>query len=127
MFLTDLKDLWTYRTPLTVVELLVMFLWGFFSLYVLIMGFYRAYLNKQLTIYTKILAAPWVILGGVVDVFANWTLATLFFLQFPKEWLVTQRLTRYKLTCPTTWRGKIAIWMCTNLLDYFDPHGVHCD
>ena len=128
MFEIDFKGFgWLYQTPLTFLAGVFLLLWIFFSLYVLIMGFYRAYLNKELTIYTKLMAAPWVVLGAGVDVFCNITVASLFFLELPHEFLVTQRLTRYKLQEPTSWRGQVAGWLCANLLDYFDPHGIHCD
>jgi len=42
----------------------------------------------------------------------------------PREWLVTDRLTR--LHDRSDWRGRLARWICINLLDYFDPSGRHC-
>lgn len=44
-------------------------------------------------------------------------------LEFPQEWLITSRLKRH---CDANnWRGGIARWMATHLLDPFDPSGKH--
>jgi hypothetical protein len=104
------------------------YLYGFWLLYVLIMGFYRAYLAKRLTKPALVLAAPAIGFGLVVDWFANWTLAALYFQELPlrPRELVTDRLTRYINQPQTTWRQSHANWICTNLLDYFDPNDVHC-
>lgn len=50
------------------------------------------------------------------------------------EWLVTTRLSRHKLNADlaraagdaVSWRGRLAIWICAELLDRFDPSGCHC-
>lgn len=102
------------------------FLYVFFALYVLVMGFYRAYLAKRLTVTTKVLAIPWIGVGFVVDLIANMTVATVVFLDLPQELLVTSRLDRYLHEEADSWRGQIASWVCVNLLDYFDPNGRHC-
>lgn len=50
------------------------YLYVFWLLYVLIMGFYRAYLNKRLTKPALVLALPAIVVGLLVDFIANWTL-----------------------------------------------------
>ena len=125
----------TLPAPLTgpATALLVALLWPavylyvFWLLYVLVMGFYRAWLAKRLTRTALVLAGPVIALGWVVDWFANWTLATLIFLEPPRRALelVTDRLTRY-ITTPSGWRAAPARWVCATLLDYFDPHDRHC-
>jgi hypothetical protein len=104
------------------------YLYGFWLLYVLIMGFYRAWLARKLTLTAKVLAAPALIVGYLVDLFANWTLATAWFLEFPKRplELVTDRLSRYIGLQEDCWHKEHAVWVCQNLLDYFDPHDKHC-
>ena len=103
------------------------YIYGFWLLYVLIMGFYRAYLSKRLTRTALVLASPALLVGYLVDLFANWTLATLLFWQWPRRplELVTDRLTRY-ISQPSGWRTAPALWVCQTLLDYFDPHDRHC-
>lgn len=102
------------------------FLYIFYGLFVLVMGIYRAYLAKKITKVALVILLPWVIIGALFDVLSNILIATPLFLEVPKEWLVTDRLDRYLNTTPTSWRGQIATWICTSLLDYFDPRGEHC-
>jgi hypothetical protein len=110
------------------------YMWAFWYLYVLVMGFYRASLAGRLTGIAKWLALPVVLIAIAVDLLANWTVAALWFLEPPKvelSWppkrpdLVTSRLSRY-IAGPDGWRKDQAIWLCRNLLDYFDPSGTHC-
>ena len=104
----------------------LLFLWGFWALYVLIMGLYRAHLNKKLSRISYVLGMPWLVIGLIVDFVANVTIASLVFLDPPKELLVTARLQRYNTQSIRTWRSEWANWICTNLLDVFDPNGDHC-
>lgn len=111
----------------TAIGRVLLFLWAFWYLYVLIMGFYRASLAGRLTGVSKWLAVPAVAVGIVFDVVANIFIATVVFRELPtKPWeLVTGRLSRY-LTESGGWRKTRAKWICENLLDAFDPSGVHC-
>ncbi|MDH4449218.1 MAG: hypothetical protein QE265_01330 [Rhodoferax sp.] len=104
------------------------YLYGFWLLYVLVMGFYRAYLSKRLTRPALVLASPALIVGYLVDLIANWTLATVWFLELPKRplELVTDRLSRYIGLQDDCRQKTHAQWVCHNLLDYFDPHDKHC-
>lgn len=97
----------------------------FFALYILVMGIYRAHLAGRLTGILLALCLPWVGIGFIVDVFANVFLATLLFLEFPKEWLFTTRLTRYHKYVGG-YKYDAANFICQNLLDPFDPSGDHC-
>ena len=103
---------------------LLAYLWFFWYAFVLVMGLYRAHLDKRLTYLTYALAAPAVLVGALMDVFANMLIATLIFWEKPSEWLVTQRLTRLKRY--NDWRGSVARYVCNNLLDPIDPTGGHC-
>lgn len=108
----------------------VAYLYLFWLLYVLIMGFYRASLAGRLTGIAKWLAGPVVLIGLAVDLLANWTIATVWFREWPPvAWgrpdLVTDRLSRY-IDGKPCWQQDHAAWLCTTLLDYFDPSGVHC-
>lgn len=103
----------------------VAWLWGFWLLYVLFMGLYRAYLAGRLTGINLTMALPVVVVGLLVDIITNWTLAWLIFLDAPQEKYVTGRLKRY-IAGPEGWRKDIALWVCNGRLDFFDPKGEHC-
>lgn len=99
--------------------------WLLWAAYVLVMGIYRAHLDKRLTTVTKILAAPWVVIGYALDVLVNVTVASLVFWEPPWELLVTTRLQRH-IDARYGWRHRRAQWICDHLLDPFDPTGNHC-
>lgn len=105
--------------------LLVVAPWILWALYVMVMGVYRAHLARRLTTTAKILAAPWVVFGFAVDVLVNITLASVIFLEPPRDLLVTSRLQRH-VTTTNGWRRDLAVWICNHLLDVFDPSGNHC-
>lgn len=105
----------------------VSFLWLFWGMYVLVMGLYRAKLDGRLTPLTYALSLPFLLVGLAMDVVANATVASVLFLEPPREWLVTERLQRHIATRRFTWRYKLATWVCTHLLDFVDPTGAHCD
>ncbi len=101
-------------------------------LYVFTMGIYRAYLDKRMNKWNFVLAAPFVLLAGIVDVGFNAIVATVLCLEPPREWLFTQRLQRYLRDYPSSgglngWRYRFARGICTKILDMFDPTGSHCD
>ena len=102
----------------------LLYLWMFWGIYVMVMGFYRAHLAKKLSATAVAFALPFLVLGYAMDALANLTFASILFLEFPREWLVTTRLTR--LMKGVGWRAEIAKWICANLLDIFDPNGTHC-
>jgi hypothetical protein len=64
------------------------------------------------------------IVGLVLDFLCNVIAATLLFNEVPREWLVTQRLKRHRYG-PPGWRQLVAVWLAVNLLDAFDPAGIH--
>ncbi len=105
---------------------LVAYLWIFWFAYVGIMGIYRAHLAGRLDGFARAMSVPVVLLGYVLDVMANVTVAVLVFLDWPREWLVTTRLKRYRRDAPGTRNAKIAEYICEHLLDPFDPTGNHC-
>lgn len=89
------------------------------------MSLYRAHKDKSLTLPMKILGWPLVIIGALVDVIANVTIASLIFWQIPRQFFVTQRLKEYK-SIGSGWRYNIATWICSSLLDAVDPNHDHC-
>jgi len=67
-----------------------------------------------------------VTMTGLVDVYANFTTATLWFLELPRELLVTQRLKRY-IRQPDNWRSRWAEDVGVDLLNAADHTGNHLD
>lgn len=101
------------------------YLWILWAIYMVVMGLYRAHLDDRLSLSAKVLGAPFLALGLLMDVIGNWTLAWLVFLEPPQEFLVTKRLNRH-LRSGSGWRYAVARWLCHRLLDPFDPTGAHC-
>jgi len=95
-------------------------------LYVLVMGLYRAKLQGRLSRVALVLGFPVYAIGYVLDVFVQLTIATVLFVELPREGLVTGRLTRH-IKRGYGWRRDLSLWICGHLLDPFDPRGTHCD
>lgn len=110
---------------ITAVFVVLCYFWFSWALYILIMGIYRAHLDKRLTKVTIALSLPFIALGYILDVVANIFVASVVFLELPKELYVTSRLQRYKKQ-DLGWRTRLSNWICSNLLDVFDPTGSHC-
>jgi hypothetical protein len=71
-----------------------------------------------------ILGQPILYVGLLIDFLGNVIVASILFLELPKEWLISARLNR--LAAPATgWRSVIARWIGTNLLNPFDSRGQH--
>jgi uncharacterized membrane protein len=64
-------------------------------------------------------------IGYLSDFLVNVLVCTVLFLELPREWVVTARVSRHKKTS-TGYRQALAAWVCVNLLDPFDPSGCHC-
>lgn len=103
----------------------IVYLWAFWGMYVLVMGIYRAHLSKRLKGFVRILSFPFVVIGFLMDVLANLILASIIFVEPPRELLVTGRLKRL-IKEGDGWRRRLAKFICDHLLDVFDPNGDHC-
>ena len=112
---------------MTYVLTLLLTLWVFWYLYIIVMGLYRAHLNGQLSWPAKILGAPALVVGYVLDVIMQYTVAAIIWREWPArgEHLVTDRMQRY-LAIGHGSRYRKAKWLCEHLLDPFDPTGKHC-
>lgn len=95
------------------------------ALYVVVMALKRARDAGVLTKAQRVLGAPLLVTGYVLDVAINLSVFTLLFLELPHELLVTSRLIRHKRG--NGWRSKVAVWFCASLLDSLDPSGCHCN
>lgn len=66
---------------------------------------------------------PALVVGLLLDLIVNTFVATLIFIELPREWTVSARLTRHSEG--GGWRQRVAIAIRTALLDNIDPNGVH--
>ncbi len=93
--------------------------------YLAVMNLIRAKNEGIISKPALIMGYPVVAIGLFIDFLLHVTLGSLIFFELPKEWLLTQRLSRLIKT-DIGWRGDFALWVCENLLDKFDPKGTHC-
>lgn len=100
---------------------LIYVLWLF---YLAVMNLKRANDAGTLTNTAYYLGLPILIVGYTLDVIANILPVSVLFLEFPRELVVTARLSRH--ISGEGWRSDLAKWFCRNLLDQFDPSGCHC-
>lgn len=102
-------------------------LWtGLLVFYILYLAAINIYAHwNELTLNAKVITAPIVAVMLAVDCFFQQTLFIAIFLDLSQEWLVTQRLQRYR-NMPSGWRLELATWICTNMLNPFDPSRKHC-
>ena len=83
----------------------------------------------RLTLPVKVLAAPLVLVAFTADLVFN-LMATVPFIDLPREATFSQRMGRYKATViggkiGQGWRAAVARWVCSTLLDPFEIGG-HC-
>jgi hypothetical protein len=97
-------------------------LWLF---YLAVMHLARAREAGTLSRTALYLGYPLFLIGYTLDVFVQIVVASVIFLDPPRDWTLTGRLKRY-INGPEGWRETVAIWMCQHLLNAFDPDGRHC-
>lgn len=104
--------LWIIATPYL--------LWLF---YLAVMNLKAAREAGKLHRVARLMGVPILAVGYALDVFVNVVVATVAFMDLPRELLLTGRLKRYK--GQDNWRGKVSAFMADVLLDDFDPSGKH--
>lgn len=107
-----------------VICVLVFSVWFTWSLYLAVMHLKTARNSGKLTTAAKVMGYPWLVVGYVIDVLFNAVIGSVIFFELPRELLFTSRVSR--LNDSDGWRGRLARWVCTQLLDPFDPDGKHC-
>ena len=95
-----------------------------FFLYLALMSAYTAKRTSQLTAPAMVFIYPMLVIFIVLDVLLNAVIGSVIFVESPREWLFTQRVSR--LNNKNNWRGKVAKYICAHFLDPFDPRGRHC-
>jgi predicted transporter len=98
----------------------VYLLWVF---YLAVMSLKRAKQAGLLGKTATFFGTPMLVVGYLLDAFANIFVMTLVLLEMPEELTVTARLKRHIKTSKD-WRLGIALWFVP-LLDPFDPSGRH--
>lgn len=101
------------RLPLWVL-LLAYVTWGLFLAAMSLIG---ARAQGRLPHAALILGYPLVLFGVLCDV-ALQLVATVVFMDLPREPVLTQRCSRY-IAGPDGWRKTVALWICRSLLDPF--------
>ena len=81
----------------------------------------RKELGRAQTAFAYTVIGPAILYDVIV---LNWILGSAIFLDLPREWTLTDRLTRLKAT--TGWRAKLATWVCATLLNPFSSGNWHC-
>ena len=106
-------------------------LWPLLALYALWI-FYLAVMNLKraqdagtLPRTALVFGYPVLLAGLLIDLFVNVFVASIIFLDPPRELTMTARLKRYASEQPKTWRASVSVWFAANLLDVFDPSGKH--
>lgn len=89
------------------------------------MSLIRAKNDKKITTTALVLGYPIVVSGVVLDCLVNVFILSFILLETPKEFLVTARLKRH-VKDSSGWRKSVAYFICSKLLDTFDPSGSHC-
>ena len=92
-------------------------------LFLAIMSLKQARDAGKLPTASLVLGYPIALVGWVFDFLLN-MMATLLFLELPREWLLTIRCDRL-MTNGSPWRAHLAWTICAHLLDPFQVGG-HC-
>lgn len=100
---------------------LIYALWIF---YLAVMNLQRARDANLLSRTAYVMGLPVLYAGLLIDFATNMLPMTILFVEMPREALVTARLTRH-INDGEGWRKSLALWLCINLLDQFDPRGYH--
>lgn len=99
--------------------------YGLFVFYLAVMNLKRVNDITPLTGLTRVAGLSVLYPGLVLDALVNIVVLTFVFVELPREYLVTARLSRH-VTKSTGWRNMFAKFICSKLLDQFDPSGCHC-
>lgn len=94
--------------------------------YLALMNVYRVKREGKIKRVQLVLAAPLMIVGGVLDVVFNLIIGTVLLADVPKEWTLSARLARLHHN-DNGWRGKVATVVGDYLLHDFDPTADHYD
>ena len=63
--------------------------------------------------------------GYLMDVLVQMTIATIAFVELPREPTVSSRIKRLVASDDNNWRKTVAMWLRNHMLSPFDPTGRH--
>ena len=112
------------KTALILIGVSLVSLYALWVLYVAVMNIQRVQKEGKLTLGSKILAFPVVLVGYTLDVVLNYVLLTVILLELPKEKTISQRLKRHNQGRGSKWGAMIARFV-EPILDPYDYRGDH--
>lgn len=98
-------------------------LYSLWIFYLAVMNLKRVNDTTGLNTICKILGAPVLLVGFLIDFLSNVLVMTILLIELPQEFTVTARLKRHKRKSQG-WRLKIVEWF-EQTVDSFDPSGNH--
>lgn len=98
--------------------------WVLWVIYTAMMRLKQVREAGKLTLAMKILGYPVLFFGLVIDFVLNAIPGSIIFLEFPREYTLSERLWRHSQES-TGYKQKVAELIRVNLLDAIDPAGVH--
>lgn len=99
-------------------------LWVGWSFFLASMTLKRARGTNKLSKSAGFFGAPVTWMALCMNVFINTIILTVILLDWPREKYVSKRMNRLIRT-DDGWRGKLALWFRSDMLDYLDPDGPH--
>ena len=98
--------------------------WVLWVIYAAMMRLKQVRDANKLTLAMKVLGYPVLFLGLFIDFVLNAIPGSILFLEFPREYTLSERLWRHSQES-TGYRQKVAEVIRTQLLDAIDPAGIH--
>lgn len=106
--------------PVAIVYAVLLITW---LMYIQVMGALRVWINLHWFVKFNLIPIAPVFL--LLDVAVNLVIGSLLFLEPPRWWTLSERL-HYHAINNHGWRTSIAVWLCVNMLNPFDPDFHHC-
>lgn len=102
----------------------MIFLAGFLLVGLTLLVFIASQVTRKMHWIARVLLLPWAIIGVVLDiVLLNAVIATIVFLELPREWTFSGRINRLE-HYGFGYRERLASWVCEHFLRPIDPR--HC-
>lgn len=112
-----------FGSPLTLVLLVALALYLLWVFYLAVMNLWRAKRLGRLSTPAKIFGYPTLLIGYVLD-FIGCIIFSVLLLDMMRETTVTAKFIRIA-NGPDCWQKRFVLWFADDMLDDFDPTGVH--
>jgi hypothetical protein len=103
----------------------IVLLWALWLFYLATMSLWTVELAGKQTRFAANCAKPIMWIGAVLGFLVNTFVMTVVLLELPREMAVSPRLARHLHKPSPDYRTRFAQWFAANLLDAYDPRGVH--